>query len=458
MKFKKAVHWYEGQFLAPQHFQLSDLYFQTLLNPLREVLAANFWGVGSLSISRAAILNQRVNIESCRLIFQDGAYIEVPGNGRIESRSFEGAWADPEKPFMVYLGLRLFQRDAVNALSPDRTDAQNVRFLAEDTATEYRDFYGDAQNAPVRQLTYQVRLFWEQEVENLGDWNVFPIARLLRQGESFKLDESFIAPAYRIDALEAIMRIVRDLRDDLAGRVLQLAEYKLSMDTQRVESDALHREFLYALLTLNRAVPALFHFVELGHAHPEAVYLFMRQLVGELSTFSDRCGTLGDYEGQAPLLPYDHRNIAACFTMAQQITTRLLNEISVGPEFLVKLEAVDGFLQGTCPERFFVNRNRFFLVLRADTDAVDMLEQFNSSAKLAALEEMPLLISRALPGLELDRLAVAPQGMPRRPNSHYFRIEQLSDEWEKVVRSGQIALFWPGMPESVKAEIIVLRK
>lgn len=458
MEFKKAVHWYEGQFLAPQHFQLSDIYFQSQLNPLRDALAANFWGVGALSISRAAVVNQRVDIESCRVIFQDGAYVEAPGNGRIESRSFEGAWTDPEKPFTVYLGLRLFQRDAVNALTPDRADAQNARFLAEDDESEYRDYYGDGQAAHVRQLTYQLRLFWEQEIENLGDWNVFPVARLLRQGESYKLDESFIAPAYRIDALEAIMRVVRGLRDDLAGRVLQLAEYKLSMENQAVESDAQHREFLYALLTLNRAVPALFQFVELGHAHPETIYLFMRQLVGELSTFSDRCGTLGDFEGCAALPPYDHRNIAGCFSQAQQTATRLLNEISVGPEFLIRLEPAEGYLQGLLPESMFVNRNRFFLVLRGEADGAEMLEQFHGAAKLAALEEMPLLISRALPGLELDRLAVAPQGMPRRPNSYYFRIEQLSDEWEKVVRSGQIALFWPGIPESVKAEIIVLRK
>ena len=71
---------------------------------------------------------------------------------------------------------------------------------------------------------------------------------------------------------------------------------------------------------------------------------------------------------------------------------------------------------------------------------------------------MHKLMSLALPGLELIYLPVAPQGLPRRPNAHYFRIEQISRQWEAITRDGLISLFWLDAPADLRAEIAVVRR
>ena len=71
---------------------------------------------------------------------------------------------------------------------------------------------------------------------------------------------------------------------------------------------------------------------------------------------------------------------------------------------------------------------------------------------------MPGLIAHALPGLELIHMATAPQGLPRRSYSYYFRIEQISQQWEVVEREGAVALYWLDAPDDLKAEIVVLRR
>jgi type VI secretion system protein ImpJ len=87
-----------------------------------------------------------------------------------------------------------------------------------------------------------------------------------------------------------------------------------------------------------------------------------------------------------------------------------------------------------------------------------VVDSVQRDARLAATDEMPGLISHALPGLELIHMVAAPQGLPRRSYSYYFRIEQMSQQWEMVEREGSIALYWMDAPADLKAEIVVLRR
>jgi type VI secretion system protein ImpJ len=52
--------------------------------------------------------NRSIGLTSGEFLFQDMTYAVVPDNAVIQSRSFESAWEDGGKPFMVYLGLKKF--------------------------------------------------------------------------------------------------------------------------------------------------------------------------------------------------------------------------------------------------------------------------------------------------------------------------------------------------------------
>ncbi len=466
MESKKPIFWHQGLFLQPQHFQLSDLYAGFLQRPLSDLGLPHFWGVGALDLSGAAIGNRSVEIAAARLLFRDGTYVEYPGNALIKLRSFKTDWVEGDKPFTVYLGVKKLSQTEPNVSvvkSYDDLSGVTTRFATTADPEEVRDLYQGGATAMVQTLHYVVKVFWETELARLDDYETIPVAQLTREGDTVKLSGTFIPPCVAASASGVLMNVIKDIRDEIAGRGRQLEEYKSPRETQKVEFDAGHMIYLLALRSLNRSVPLLVHYMETKQVHPWVIYGALRQLVGELSSFSERFNMLGESQGgpaaDGGAVPaYAHEDLGACMTAVRNLIAQLLNEITIGPEFLVRLERQDDYYVADLPKNFFAQRNRFYLVMRAESAPEGMLQSFEAQAKLGARDQVPVLISRALPGVELIQMPVVPQGLPRRANSLYFRIEQLSEQWDFVERSGAIALYWGEAPADLRVELVALRR
>ena len=462
MEETQSIYWHQGMFLQPQHFQMADLNSQFQQKPMLEAGLPHFWGIGELELVASAITNRTFEVQSARLLFPDRSYVEYPGNAAIKARTFDVDWVEGDKPFTVYLGLKKLSSIESNvSVVADLSEAASAatRFASLSAPPEVTDLYSSGPAAQVRSLLHVVKIFFESEVDKLQDYALIPIARLVRDGDSIKLSESFVPPCYAISGSSVLIRLIKDIRDELTGRARQLQEYKSPREMQKAEFDASYMVFLLALRSLNRASPYLFHLTETRQVHPWFAYGALRQLVGELSSFSERFNMLGEAEDGTPGLPaYDHTDLSKCFERVKSMVSHLLNEITVGPEFLAVLEQRDGYHVGQLPRNFFGQRNRFYLVIRTEKDIQWVVDCVQHDARLAALDEMAGLVAHALPGIELIHMANAPQGLPRRSYSYYFRIEQMSQQWEVVERDGNIALYWMDAPSDLKAEIVVLRR
>ncbi|MDQ8021117.1 MAG: type VI secretion system baseplate subunit TssK [Moraxellaceae bacterium] len=462
MEIKKPIYWHQGLFLQPQHFQLTDLHSRFRLKPFLEIGLPYFYGIGDLKISESALANRVFEVETATVLFRDGTYLEFPGNAVLKPRSFEGAWKDPHKPLRVYFGIKKLSMvepnvTVVRALQ-DGADL-NTRCVSTFEAEEYRDIHSDGPPAEIKSLTYVIRILWEDEIASLTDYELIPVAQLERNGEAIKPSPRFIPPCFALSGSPALFNLIKEIRDDISARAHQLEQYKSPREMQKAEFDASYMVFLLALRTLNRYTPLLYHYIESPQAHPWAIYGVLRQIVGELSSFSERANMLGELEDGTQALPaYEHHDLGHCLYGAQSLIGQLLNEITIGPEFLVFLEPRDGFLMADLPKQFFTGRNRYYLVLRSEADPDALVDAFATSAKLGAADELPTLVRRALPGAELIHMPVAPQGLPRRSYSFYFRIETADSAWEAVEKSANVALYWPDAPDDLKAELVVLRR
>jgi type VI secretion system protein ImpJ len=121
------------------------------------------------------------------------------------------------------------------------------------------------------------------------------------------------------------------------------------------------------------------------------------------------------------------------------------------------LERADATFAAELPRGFIGQRHRYYLVIRTELDSDELLASFQTEAKLGARGEIGVLVRRALPGVELIHLPAAPQGLPRRSFSRYFRIEPLCAPWTGVERDGAVALHWTSAPEDLKVELVALR-
>jgi type VI secretion system protein ImpJ len=463
---KQAVYWHQGMFLQPQHFQLADQHNRFTQTPLFEAGVPHFWGVGALELSRSAIANRTIDVQRARLLFQDHHYVEYPENAVIAPRTFQASWVQGDRPLTVYLGVRRASEQEKNVTEASSlADAANAatRFATVMPASDTPDLYSEGPGAPLQTLRYVLKVFFETERDHLDQYALIPIAQLVRDGDTVVLAERFIPPAYALAGSDALRAMLREIRDELSGRARQLQEYKNPREMQKAEFDASYMLFLLALRSLNRFSPSLFHLIESEQVHPWLAYGVLRQLVGELSSFSERFNMLGEMEGRdgsagGGLPAYDHLDLDGCFERARVTIGHLLNEITVGPEFLVVLEPRDGLYTGQAPRSVFGNRNRFYLVVRTQEEPQWVVEGVVNSARLSALSAIPALVRHALPGLELIHMPHAPQGLPRRAHSFYFRIEQVSEQWETVEREGDIALHWLDAPADLHAEVVILRR
>ncbi|SUY27418.1 Uncharacterized protein conserved in bacteria [Burkholderia oklahomensis] len=459
------VYWHQGMLLQPQHFQLAELQQQFRAEPWLASGPPHFWGVGALSLAEAAIDNRVVEIRSAHLLFSDRSYVEYPGNAVIAARAFDPAWLDDGRALVAHVALKRLARGANNvtvAAAADALPSAATRYATLPSADDVGDLYSDHPPAPVRTLKHVLKIVFEHELDALSGHETIPFARIVRDGERLRLDNEFVPPCYALSGSRGLLDRIHCIRDELAGRARRLQQYKSPREMQHAEFDASYMTLLLALRSLNRFGPLLFHFAECDRLHPWTIFGALRQLIGELSAFSERFNMLGEtLDASGGLPPYDHRDLGTCFSRAHALIVHLLDEIAVGPDCVATFEP-DGPRQPAqwstqLPPDVFGDRHLFYLVIRSEHDPDTVAQRFLHGSRIAAIDEMPQLTALALPGVELTRLPCAPQRLPRCSGTQYFRIEQTGRQWDAIRRDGRVSLRWHDAPDDLQAELAAVR-
>ncbi|MCD4805801.1 MAG: type VI secretion system baseplate subunit TssK, partial [Desulfobacterales bacterium] len=334
-----------------------------------------------------------------------------------------------------------------------------TRFVTTTDPEEVSDLHQSGPPAQIKRLHYVLKIFWETEKEQIGDYILIPLAQLERSGEEITLSEQFVPPSLTISGSDPLVKIVKEIRDQIASRGHQLESYKRERGIHTVEFGTRDMVYLLALRSLNRYIPSLFHLTESQQVHPWTVYALLRELIGELSSFSEQVNVMGELEDGTRLLSgYDHQNLWKCFSGAQAIVTQLLDEITAGPEYVIQLIYDGTYYTCDLSPTIFEGRNRFYLVFETEKDPDFVLQSLETIAKISSRESLPILMARALPGVKLQHLPTPPQELPRRTYSIYFQIDHHSDQWARVHKDYNIALYWDAAPEDLKVELMVVGK
>jgi type VI secretion system protein ImpJ len=461
MDIERPLLWHQGMFLQPQHFQLQERCFQALLSPFPEYLAPHFWGVGAAEIPQAPIGTGTFQISKGSFLFPDGSHAVVPGNAVVESRPFTESWIEGGRPLAVFVGLKRWNGQGENVTvveTPDKIPSITTRFVSPIDPEGCRDLHAGGPQSEVKRLSYVLRIFWGNEVDELGDYLLIPVAQLERTGQAVALSRRYVPPCLTLSGSDTLINIVKEIRDQVASRGRQLEAFKRQRGIQSAEFGSRDMVYLLALRSLNRYLPLLFHATETKQIHPWAVYGLLRQLVGEFSSFSETTSVLGERGGNIELPSYDHRALGECFSAAQALIIRLLDEITAGPEYVIQLLYDGTYFAAELKPSCFEGANRFYLVLKTEENAEAVLKSISTVAKLSARERLPILIASALQGIRLEHLPVVPQELPRRPDSLYFAIDTHHDQWSLVEKGKNIAFYWDSAPEDLEVELMVISR
>jgi type VI secretion system protein ImpJ len=461
MNIKQSIYWHQGLFLQPQHFQQLEMHQRFNREPFVRMLSPHPWGVERLEVADAALGNRMAEVRALRLVLPDQTYLEYPGNTVIASRSFDKIWTDPELPLDVYLAIRRFSVSQANVTVVDslaQASEVRTRFASLSNPGEMLDAYSGNGQALMPTIMHVARLVFASELPGLDDHETVPLMRLILEGDQVRVAAQQVPPIVCLGASSYLGNVIKDIRDDMLGRLRQLEEYKSPRGVNAEDLDANFLMMMQAVQVLNRHVPALTHMLEVSSIHPWHVYGQLRQCVGELSTFSHRFDVYGRLQGREDgLLPYDHQALGTCFIKVREIISQLLSEIAVGPEFHVTFSLKGDIFSTTVAPDYFGNRHRFYLILQSDLVRDVDVSDFLATSRLAASDLITDLIDHALPGVELMELPGPPQGLPRRSDARYFRVEQMSEGWEQIEQSGAISFYWPQAPEGLRVILVVTK-
>ena len=106
MKHRTAqVHWKEGMFVQPHHFQAADRRLSARECELAMTMPY-WWGISSLETDYDALQGMRLKITRAALRLRNGIWLNVPGNAELPEESFQEHFHNADRPVDVWVGVR----------------------------------------------------------------------------------------------------------------------------------------------------------------------------------------------------------------------------------------------------------------------------------------------------------------------------------------------------------------
>lgn len=453
MNGHRPVFWSQGLFLHPQHFQAADEAVERQIEPLRRHVLPFFWGLRRMELRNAALERFAVEIDGLEAVFPSGAVVSVPFDASIAPLALDDTWPGPDAPGILYLGLALPDKAGENA-APEGGQAGR-RFVFANEPELLPDVYAAGPPAPVERLRYAPVLFRDRDRERYGNFEALPIASLSWAGERIQLDPHFLPPLLCLDAsprLSGMLQEIQNLALSCAGR---LAGYKITAGAEGYEADLRFVLNFTALGILNRYIPALDHLRAAPHAHPWQAYGLLRQLIGELSSFSDEVDCLGRGTHTHDALPdYDHEKLRECFEAAQGLIQQLLAGLGADAARVLPLQPAPPYFTATAPDTFFSPSGRYWLTVRARNLPDRLAEELPRTVKLGAGERLGTLIAKAVSGIPLTRVSSPPPGFVRERNSAWYAVDAAHPLWREAQAQMKVSLFWEDAPEDAQAQLV----
>jgi type VI secretion system protein ImpJ len=459
----RPIFWGQGMFLQPQHFQQQDAYHDARLRRYLHLLLPFGWGVKSIVINEAALQNFRLEIEQCELVTWEGTIVRfqgssLPSNARLQPRTFEDAMDPGGRPLGVYLGLKQLQWEEPNVASSEPAAGRSPaagkrrRYSLQELPTPDL-FTSNGQGYALQYLLHEVQILFDDEIGSAQDSELVKIATLERtaEGRGAVLSRRYIPPCVSVRASPVLEGMLKELRDLLTAKGRELAEYKSQRKVHTVNLGSRDTVFLLMMQTVNRYIPLFHHHLEVEETHPCDFYALMRQLIGELSTFSESVSVLG-----GPLPAYRHDQLWECFEPALRLAKELLNELTKGPDYVVPLVFDGEYFAGALDKRFFEGSNRYYLSIKVDMPPREVLRRLTETGKICSREEMEALRKQAIPGLNVAYLENPPEELPRRAHCSYFVIDHHSYLWKRIEQRQNLAVYCELPSPQTDMELLVI--
>jgi type VI secretion system protein ImpJ len=279
------------------------------------------------------------------------------------------------------------------------------------------------------------------------------MAEIVRTAEgAYALRDGYVPPCVAIGASEALLAQVRVLYEILIEKSSRLGDQR----RQRggiADFSAQDTANAMLLHTVDARIPALSHALLHRGAHPEAIYLELMELAGQLCAFSDKIHP-------RDLPAYDHRALTATFAKVEAALRELLEIQPVDKATRIVLEHQGArlWVGRILDERLVGPGTGLYLGIRADAEEQKLAAELPSKIKIASLDKIDFLIANALRGVPLLYQRVPPPSLPIKGSYLYFQLDPNGDAWETVKAAKNVAVYVAPDVPNPSLELLGLRE
>ena len=429
----QAVHWHEGMFLRPQHFQVGQRHLLQMTSRGAHWDLHYNWGLRSIELDLDALSNYRLVVRRLKARLGDGTLVDVPEDGVLPVYDLKSAFGK-ETSLTVYLAVPLLQSTRANVAAA--AGVNGARYSVDTLQLEDENTGLNPQPVQVRLLNLKLLL----SNQDRAGYEVLPIARIKRADRAEavpQLDESYIPPLLACDGWTPLSAGLLQPIYDRIGKKLELLSTLATSRGMTFDSQGQgDRLLLEQLRVMNEVYAPLGVEIFARGLHPLPLYIELCRLVGKLSPFGA--------QRRPPQLPaYDHDDLATCFWRVKQEIDALL-DVVIEPLYEERPFVGAGLrMQVSLEPSWLEPGSQLFVGVQSSLAPEQCVRLLTSGLdmKIGSSERVDEIFRRGEAGLRFDYAHHPPRALPSQPGLIYFQIERGSqnEEWEKVERSLTIA-------------------
>jgi type VI secretion system protein ImpJ len=431
----RPVHWHEGMFLRPHHFQAAQRHAAYELARATRWNLHHDWGLRAVDLDLDALANNRLVVRSLRARLRDGALVALPDDGDLPALDLK-PHLERNPSLTVYLALPVVHLGRSNAAEGR---LEGARYVVDSQELEDENTGVNPQLVQVRLHNLQLLL----STQDHAGYEVLPLCRVqksMRADALPQLDEAYIPPVLAADAWDPLQHgILQNVHDRIGKKLDLLAE---QVQARNIDFDSMsqgERLLFEQLRILNEAQGWLTVVAFAEGIHPLPTYIELSRLVGALAIF-------GEARRVPALPPYDHDDLGGCFHAAKHHLDALLDAF-VEPAYKERPFVGAGLRMEVALESMWLEPGwRLFIGVDSPLEAEECVRLLTRPGgldmKVGSSDRVDQLFRLGQAGLKFTHAAQPPTALPRRPGLLYFQIgrESQQAEWLNVQKSLSLAV------------------
>jgi type VI secretion system ImpJ/VasE family protein len=449
MRFEELLHWNDGQFLQPHHFQYFQRQNTESLKNNRTFSCAYPWGLIDFEIDSDALAGARVVVKRFSAVMGDGTPLSMPGNCLLEALDLREALEQNPNEITVYIALPLWSEFEAN-LVEDTEGAKTRRFVPQ--KKRVRD-----ENSGDNEITLITRRMNARLTTNLeGNKNLqlLPALKLSilshdKTETALAVNEKYFPPFITLTTDSPLYGIIQGLIVDIRRCRDKAVDILTTGNFKNENFSGYNAYTVLRLKTLGVYETRLSSLMATGNMTPFDLYLELCSLLSELMAYDPVNSIRG-------IQRYNHDDSAPqFFEIIKDIRSFILQEGSADyrKHDFSPIDNGRYLFTALTPEEIFRTENAYLAVKSAgNKDAVVKAVEEGDTFKLINPQSKQLRIR----GVKLTEELYPPRFLPVLGGTIWFKLDlaESARVWREITdEQGMVVDFVAGLFPSLKLSL-----